>query len=187
MILLIAGILIWTVVHLFKRLLPEARVAIEEKLGAGPVKGIVALILLASIGIMVLGFMAAGAQAVYMPPSWGAGLNSLIMIVAVFLMGAGNGKGVLPTLLRHPMLTGVILWSGGHLLANGDMRSIVLFGGLGIWAMLSMLAINLREGAWDRPESGPLKGDIKVAVISLIVFGMIARVHNSIGPSTFGA
>ncbi len=186
MTLLIAGVLIWSLAHMFKRLMPEARASIDEKLGAGPAKGIIALIFLASILMMVFGFMAAGEQAVYEPPSWGAVTNNLLMVVAVFLMGAGSGKGVSPTLLRHSMLTGVVVWSGGHLLANGDIRSVVLFGGLGIWAVLNMLVINMREGAWDRPEAGPIKADIKTVVISLIIFAVIAAIHHFIGPSPFG-
>jgi uncharacterized membrane protein len=186
MTLLIAGVLIWTLVHLFKRVMPEARASIDAKVGAGPAKGIISLIFLASILMMVFGFMAAGEQAVYEPPSWGAMINNLLMIVAVFLMGAGSGKGISPTLLRHPMLTGVVVWSFGHLLANGDMRSIVLFGGLGIWAVLNTLVINMREGAWDRPEAGPIKADIKTVVISLVIFAVIAAIHHFIGPSPFG-
>ena len=186
MTLLIAGVLIWTLVHLFKRLMPKARASVDVKIGEGPAKGIIALIFLATIVMMVFGFMAAGEQAVYEPPSWGAVVNNLLMVIAVFLMGAGSGKGVSPTLLRHPMLVGVIVWSGGHLLANGDMRSIVLFGGLGVWAVLNMLMINMREGVWDRPEAGPIKADIKTVVISLIIFAVIATIHHFIGPSPFG-
>ncbi len=186
MALLIAGVLIWALAHMFKGLMPEARASIDAKIGAGPAKGAVSVIFLASILMMVFGFMAAGEQAVYEPPSWGAVVNNLLMVVAVFLMGAGSGKGISPTLLRHPMLTGVIVWSGGHLLANGDMRSIVLFGGLGIWAALNMLVINMRDGAWERPEAGPIKADIKTVVISLILFAVIAAIHHFIGPSPFG-
>ena len=186
MTLLFAGVLIWTLVHLFKRVLPDARAALDAKIGAGPAKGAIALIFLASILMMIFGFMAAGAQAAYTPPSWGAVVNNLLMIIAVFLMGAGSGKGISPTLLRHPMLTGVVVWSVGHLLANGDMRSIVLFGGLGIWAILNMFMINMREGAWERPKAGPIKADIKTAVISLGIFAVIAAIHHFIGPSPFG-
>lgn len=186
MTLLAAGLLIWALAHMFKRVMPTARSAIDAKIGAGPAKGVMALLFLASILMMIFGFMASGVQAVYEPPSWGAMVNNLLMVVAVFLMGAGSGKGVSPTLLRHPMLTGVVVWSFGHLLANGDMRSIVLFGGLGIWAVINMLVINMREGAWERPEAGPIKADIKTVVISLVIFAVIAAIHHFIGPSPFG-
>lgn len=186
MTLLIAGILLWSFFHMFKRLMPEARVALDEKLGAGPAKGAFALILVASVLMMIFGFIHEGPDYVYTPPAWGVHLNSVLMLIAVFCMGAGSGKGRAPTLLRHPMLTGVAVWSAGHLLANGDMRSIVLFGGLGIWSLLSMLAINLREGAWERPAAGPAKADIKTVAVSLVIYAVIVTIHYFIGPSPFG-
>lgn len=186
MTLLIAGLLIWTIFHIFKRVMPAARASIDEKLGAGPAKGIFSLIFLASIIMMVFGFMAVKPSALYTPPSWGIHVNNLLMLIAVFLMGAGSGKGKAKTLLRHPMLAGVLVWSSAHLLANGDDRSVVLFGGLAIWAVINTLVINMREGAWDRPVGGPLKADIKTVVVSLVIFAVFSAIHYFIGPSPFG-
>lgn len=185
MTLLIAGVLIWTLSHLFKRLMPEARAAIDVKVGEGPAKGIFTVIFVTAILLMIFGFIGAGPQPVYTPPSWGVHLNNLLMIIAVLLMSL-TGKGKIGTALRHPMLTGVIVWSFAHLITNGDMRSIVLFGGLGIWAILNMWLINMRVGAWDRPTAGPVKDDVKTLGISLIVFTVIAAIHYFIGPSPFG-
>ena len=60
-------------------------------------------------------------------------------------------------LLRHPQLTGVALWGVGHLLANGESRSIVLFGGLTLWAIAEIVVINRRDGARDKPAPVPAK------------------------------
>ena len=186
MTLLIAGLLSWSFFHLFKSIMPKTRAALETKTGTAPVKASMALIYVGSIILMIFGYIQYGSSPLYEPPSWGVHLNNLLMLIAVFLMGAGSGKGHAPTLLRHPMLAGVVVWSVAHLLANGDLRSTVLFGGLGIWAVLNMLTINKRDGAWDRPVAGPWKADIKTAVISLVVFGVIAAIHYFIGPSPFG-
>jgi len=171
---------------MFKRLMPEARAALETKSGTGPIKASLALIYVGAIMLMIIGYISEGPSQLYTPPSWGVHLNNLLMLISVFLLGAGNGKGRAPTLMRHPMLVGVIVWSVAHLLANGDLRSTVLFGGLGIWAVLNMLLINYREGAWDRPAAGPWKADVKTAVISLVIFCVIAAIHYFIGPSPFG-
>ena len=186
MTLLIIGLLLWSFFHLFIRIMPDARSALEAKIVAGPSKGIVALMSVVAILLMIFGFIQEGPVAVYTPPSWGVYVNNLLMLIAVYLMGAGSGKGVSPTLLRHPMLSGVIVWSAAHLLTNGDLRSIILFVGLAIWAVAEMLVINTSEGAWDRPKAGPWKADIKTVVISLVVFGVIAGIHYLIGPSPFG-
>jgi len=185
MTLLIAGVLIWTLGHLFKRLMPEARIAIDVKVGEGPAKGIFTLIFVAAILLMIFGFIGTDPVSVYTPPSWGVHLNNLLMVIAMILMGVTR-KGKIGTWLRHPMLTGVIVWSIAHLITNGDMRSIILFGGLGIWAVLNTLIINMREGTWDRPEGGPLSGDTKAVVIGLVVFAVAAAIHYFIGPSPFG-
>lgn len=186
MALLIAGVLVWSVFHIFKRVMPATRAAIDAKIGAGPSKGIFALIFLASIVMMVFGFTAVEPTSVYTPPSWGQHLNNLLMLISVFLLGAGSGKGKARTLLRHPMLAGVIVWAAAHLIANGDTRDIVLFGGLAVWAIVNMLVINMREGKWDRPVGGPLKADIKTVIISLVIYAIIAIIHYYIGPAPFG-
>lgn len=186
MLLLIVGVATWALLHLLKRLMPGARASLDAQFGVGPAKGIIALILLGAILMMIFGFIHEGPVAVYSPPSWGVHVNNLLMLIAVFMMGAGSGKGVSPTLLRHPMLSGIIVWACAHLLANGDQRSIILFGGLAIWAVAEILIINAREGAWDRPKAGPWQADIKTVVISLVIFGVIAGIHHFIGRSPFG-
>jgi hypothetical protein len=85
------------------------------------------------------------------------------------------------------MLIGVIVWSIAHLLVNGDLSSIVLFGGIGAWAISSILLINATEGECTRPSPGPIKGDIKLGIIGLVLFGVIAAIHTYLGYSPFGA
>ena len=88
--------------------------------------------------LIVIGYRAAPFVAVYTPPAWTIHVNNLAMLGAVLLFGAGHPRGRVRTWLRHPMLTGVIIWALAHLLVNGDLASIVLFGGLGLWAAVSI-------------------------------------------------
>ncbi|MEE9454496.1 MAG: NnrU family protein [Paracoccaceae bacterium] len=186
MILLISGVLIWSLVHLFKRISPTSRAMLDTKFGKGPVMGVISLIFLISIAMMVFGFRGAEFQPLYKPPVWGVHLNNLMMLIALFLMGAGSSKGTARAWFRHPMLIGFLVWVGAHLLVNGDLSSFILFGGLGIWAIVSILMINMREGAWQRPTPGPVKGDIKLGIIALVLFAVITTIHYFIGPSPFG-
>lgn len=185
MTLLIVGILLWVLVHFFKRLAPDMRAGMDSKLGAGPARGIIAVLLILSVVLMVKGFRSEEFSAVYTPfPSIGH-LNNLLMLGAIFLFGAGNSKGKARAWLRHPMLAGAIVWSVAHLLVNGDLGSIILFGSIGIWAIAQMALINRAEGPWQRPEPGPIAGDIKLVVITLVLFGIITAVHNWLGYSPF--
>ena len=182
MILLILGLILYSGSHLFKRLAPDRRAAMGD---AG--KGIVALVSLAGIVLMVIGYRMAPYIEVWSPPRFLIHVNNLLMVIAVFLLGIGNMWGVVRTKIRHPMLTAVKVWALAHLLVNGDLASIVLFGGMLGWAVLSVILINKAEGAWVRPEVGPVRNDLIFVAISLLVFGGIAFVHTWLGVSPFGA
>ncbi len=182
MTLLIAGLILWTAAHYFKRVTPGVRASMGK---AG--KGVVAVLILASVVMMVIGYRAAPVDIMFDAPSWGKPVNNILMLVAVALLGMGSSKGRARTWLRHPMLTGALVWSGAHILVNGDVASLVLFGGIAAWALVTMVLVNRAEGTWQRPEPGPASGDVKWLVISLVVFSVIAGIHIWIGPSPFGA
>ncbi len=184
--LLIAGLALWVIAHFFKRLAPALRAGMDAKLGVMGGKAVMGLVLLAATVMMVNGFKAAPSDPVFDPPVWGKYLNSLLMIEAIALMGLGKSKGRARTWVRHPMLWGVVVWAVAHLLVNGDIASVVLFGGLGLWALVSMPLINMREGAWIKPAAGPVSADIRWLVISAVVFIVIVGLHTWIGPAPFG-
>jgi uncharacterized membrane protein len=185
MTLLILGLILWTLVHAFKRLAPEARAGMTSAMGAGPAMGVMAVLLTAATVLMVVGFRRTPFVAVYDPPAWGIHLNNLLMLCAVGLLGAGHSKGRVRTWLRHPMLTAVAVWAVAHLLVNGDRASLVLFGGMGLWALAEMALISAREPAWVRPAAGTVAGDVRWVVITLVVFGVIVAVHTWLGYPPF--
>ena len=92
-----------------------------------------------------------------------------MMVFASVLFVAAKLPTRLKHLIRHPQLAAVALWSGGHLLANGDSRSLVLFGGLLIWSLVEMFAINRRQEAWVKP---PVKG-VWIEFLTLILGGVL--------------
>ncbi|MEX1365051.1 MAG: NnrU family protein [Nannocystaceae bacterium] len=180
MILLVLGIVLWWAGHLFKRLLPDLRQRMGDR-----GKGVAALLIVASVVLIVLGYRSAMFTSVYTLPSWGRHLNNLLMLFAVILLGMGSSKGKLRAWLRHPMLTGVLVWAAAHLLVNGDLASLVLFGSMAVWAVLEMVIISAKEGPWARPEPGPISGDLRLLVISLVLFGVIAGIHTWLGVNPF--
>jgi uncharacterized membrane protein len=181
MTLLVAGLLVWTAAHLFGRALPEARASLGRAVGAGPSKGIMALFIALGLVLIIVGYRRAPFVPVYEPPAWGIHVNNLMMLGAVLLMGAGKSRGRARSWLRHPMLSGVLVWALAHLLVNGDAASLVMFGWLGLWAVASMLIINAREPAWIRPAPGPASGDLRLVLVSLAVFAVIVTIHTWLG------
>ena len=146
-------------------------------------RGVVAVLVLAGIGLMVIGFRSADYMHLYALPAWVWHLNNLLMLVAIFLMDAGRAGGVVGAKLRHPMLLGVVTWAVAHLLVNGELASLVLFGGLGLWALAQMAAINHAEGPWTAPAMGPIVNDAKIVVLALVLYAAFVGVHYWLGYS----
>ncbi len=182
MVWLILGVLLWAVVHLSVSLARGLRQRLIAAMGEGPYKGVFSLAMLASIVLMVIGWRAAGPEFVYEPPAWGALAAAPLMLIAIILAAVAQGKSNIRRFLRHPQLTGVVVWGVAHLLANGDLRSIVLFGGLAVWALIEIPIINARAGAWEKPPKSPIMADIRPIVISIVLYAVLVFAH----PYLFG-
>ncbi|MFN6952355.1 MAG: NnrU family protein [Albidovulum sp.] len=178
--ILVLGLFLWVAAHLFRRIAPGLR----ARMGEMPGKMAVTVLSLAAIILMVIGYRRAEIAPVYTPLPGMGHLTDLLMLVALFLFGVSHSKGRLRAHLRHPMLMSVIVWAVAHLLVNGDLASIVLFGGLALWAMASILLINA-QSAWDRPAPGGLRGDAIALVIALVLYGLIAGIHIWLGHNPF--
>jgi uncharacterized membrane protein len=176
------------IVHLFPSVMPDARSKLIEKLGEGPYKGLFALDLVIAILLIVFGWRSATPEYWYAPPLAGKITVTFALIVVAFvLMGAANAPTNLKRHLRHPMLTGVIVWAVAHLLANGDSRSVILFGGLGLWALIEIVLINRRDGDWEKPDAVPAAKDIVLVMIGAALTAIVASVHGYLsGVPLFG-
>jgi len=177
MLYLIAGILLWALAHMVKRLMPGFRRDLTIALGEQPSRGLVAAAIAAALILMVVGFIRAETIPVYAPLPGMGHVNNLLMVVAIFAMGIGPAGGRLNARFRHPMLFGVILWGVAHLLVNGDLASILLFGSMILWALLEIRLINQQEGPWERPMPGNAVQDGKLFLGSVFVYIVIAGIH----------
>jgi uncharacterized membrane protein len=183
MILLTAGVTLWWVAHLFKRLAPGPRAVAGER-----GKGVIAVLILASVVLMVLGYRAANYVPVWDPPQGLRHLNNLLMVVAFYLYAASGMKTAVARWLRHPQLTGFSVWAVAHLIApgNGDVASVILFGGLLVWAILSMILINRAVPRPAPPPKAPVGKEIGAVVGAVLVTGIVGAIHGWIGPNPFG-
>ncbi|MDA9008966.1 NnrU family protein [Alphaproteobacteria bacterium] len=177
MTLLIAGVLIWAVAHFFPIVAANQRGALISAIGQGPYKGLFALTIVGSIVLMVLGWRGSEFVAVYDSPSWARHVTMLLMFVAFLLFGASAYPSSIKRVLRHPMLSSVVVWAAAHLLSNGDQSSILLFGGLGLWALISIFLTNKRDGEWEKPEAGSTVRQLRGLVISIIVLVIVMFLH----------
>jgi uncharacterized membrane protein len=171
------GVLLWSLTHFIPALFPGLRDSMARKLGENGFKGVFTLLMIAAIYLIISGWKASIPESVYLPPAWGRHLTALLMLIAMLLFVAPYHATNIKRVLRHPQLTGVVIWGAGHLLANGEARSIVLFGGLTAWAILEILLINRREGAWVKPDSVPIKRDLILAAAGITLYLVLAFSH----------
>lgn len=180
MILLIIGILLWIAAHLFKRVAPDLRDSIGAK-----GKGLVALVLVGSIVLMVLGYRSMDFIPVWEPAPFLKHINNLAVLIAFYLTSPGPYKGAIFYKMRHPMLIGFKLWAAAHLLVNGDLASIILFGGMLAWGVIEVIVINRSEPDWTPNAKGTLTKDAMYFGISIVLVGVVGYIHGLIGPSPF--
>jgi uncharacterized membrane protein len=115
-------------------------------------------------------------------------INNLLMVLALWTFGSSHIKGgkVWPaSVIRHPQLTAVKIWAVAHLLVNGDLSSILLFGGMLGWAVLEVILINKAEPDWTPPAKAPAKKLAVLAAITVVLFVVVVGIHYWLGFSPF--
>lgn len=181
MLLLLLGILLWCAGHGWKRLAPASRARFGDK-----GKGIAALAIGAGLLLMIFGYRWAPFIPVWTPPAVMTHINNLLMLAAMFLFFVGGAKGKIAQKFRHPQLTAVKTWAVAHLIVNGDLASILLFGAMLAWAVAEVVVINRAEPAWTPPAEVRKNGDIMAAVIGAVAFAVVAGIHVWFGLYPFG-
>lgn len=174
--LLIAGIVIWAGVHFIPSLTPNLRETLIAKFGKG-YRALFSASIALGIVLIVMGWKSISPEYLYEPITDASQVTGVMMIIVFYLLGAAKGPSNVKRYIRHPMLTGVMLWGVAHLLANGDNRSVVLFGGIALWAALQMLVINKREGAYVPPEPVSLKKDIIKFAVAIVIYTIVVFSH----------
>ncbi|WP_417713266.1 NnrU family protein [Pseudophaeobacter arcticus] len=180
MTLLVLGILLWWGAHLFKRVAPGIREPMGNK-----GKGLVAIALVVSIVLMVIGYRSAESFDLGIYPPFLQHINNLLVLLALYFTSPGPSKGAIFYKMRHPMLTGFGLWAIAHLLVNWDPASFVLFGGLWAWSLVEKIVINKTEPDWTPNPKGSLKKDAMFMLASVVLLAVIGYVHGMVGPSPF--
>ena len=182
MILLASGVLLWSGAHLFKRVAPDAR----AKLGnAG--RPLVALLLLGSVVLMTLGYQQASTTVWWGRQTAWVGVNNLLVYLGFYFIAGSQVGARVAGVIRHPQLTAVKLWAVAHLLVNGDSASLLLFGGLLVWAVLEVVIINKQDGKPQLGKPQPsLPRELAAIAITLLIYGVTAYVHGWLGYPVHG-
>lgn len=190
MSLIVLGLAVFAFGHMFKRLFPAGRAILDEKFGENLGKGIVALFLLSGALLMTFGYYQNENDVYfYTPPAWLTGVMHVLMLVSLAVMEAGrNLFGYYSRLgekIRHPMLTGLIIWSISHLLVNGTLVAYILFGCLGGWSLTQIFLLNRSMLEKGSVFKGDIVGDfILIGIVALLYFVFVA-VHIYLGANMY--
>lgn len=177
MIVLVFGVLVTSLLHLVAAV-PALKTRLKLRVGEkayGPVFGLASLI---GIAIVVFGWRMADFVAVYEPPAWGRHANFGLTLVAFICLGIFIFRGSLRQRLRFPMAIGVMFWACGHLLANGDLASIILFGGFLGYAVAHVI---IASANGMRPPPEVRTGhDLISIVLGIALYSVMAQAHGAI-------
>jgi uncharacterized membrane protein len=179
MTILVLGLVLFIGAHVFVTL-RAPRAAIIARIGEWPYKAIMGLVSL--VGIILIGYgfgeyRTAGWVEVWHPPRWTFYITQILMWPASICVVAAYSRGNIWRRLKHPMLVGVKTFAVAHLIANGDLGSIVLFGSILAWAVYDRITLKRRSdpGAPPIPVGGQRNDTIALVVGTLLylVLGLV--------------
>lgn len=146
MLVLILGLVLFLGMHAvtMKR---DLRAQLIERFGAGGYRGLYSAVSLIGFLLLIYGYglqRAAGYTVVWDPPVWTRHLALLLNLPIFILLAVGRRPSWLLSRVKHPMLLAVKIWATAHLLANGDLGSMLLFGGFLAWAVMARISVKRR-------------------------------------------
>ena len=178
------GVLLWSLVHIFPGLSKDFRKNLIGRYGEYSYKGIFTLVMVVAIFLIISGWASMTPEAPevlamhYTPAEWGGHAAAFFILIGFILFLAPYAPNNIKRILRHPQLIGVVCWGVGHLLAVGTTRSLVLFGGLSVWAILEVFLINRRDGQWIKPEKASFNNDFSMVLFSVLAYLMFLYTHH---------
>jgi uncharacterized membrane protein len=170
--LLIVGLIIFLGIHSISIVAPAFRDRLAARLGNGPWRGVYSLISLVGFVLLIWGYGLARREGVvlYSPPFWTRHLTAVLMLPVFPLLFAPYLPGRIKAALKHPMLLAVMLWAVAHLISNGTLADVVLFGAFLVWAVADRISYRHRT---QRPLKGAppaARNDVIAVVVGLALY-----------------
>jgi uncharacterized membrane protein len=174
---LILGLIVFLGAHSVAIVAPAWRDGMHARLGEGPWKGLYSLVSAFGFVLIIIGYGLARQQPVviYTPPLWLRHLSLLLLVPVFPLLLAPYLPGRIKSAAKHPMLLATKLWALAHLLANGNLADVLLFGGFLAWAVTDRISMRHRQQrAVPGAKASPLNDAIVVlgglALYALFLF-----------------
>ena len=154
MILLLAGLALFLGIHSLRVFAEPLRGTLVSRLGLIPYKLVYSVVALIGLVLIVIGYGQARLDPVvlYQPPPFLRHLNMLLMLIVFPALLAAYLPGRVKNALKHPMLIAVKAWALAHLLVNGMLHDVLLFGGFLAWAVVDRISIKRRSASSESPQ-----------------------------------
>ena len=156
MTLLIIGIVVFIGIHVLPTF-PDLRDRLIGRLGENGYRLFFSLLSIAGFVLLVYGFAKAPVVQIWSPPYWTRWVAIVLMLPAFIFLVAAYLPGQIKAKVKHPFLVAIKTWALAHLIANGDLASIILFGSFLAYAVYDRIALKRRPA--DRPDRLPGAGD----------------------------
>jgi len=175
MTLLILGILLFIGTHMVRIVAPGFRRSMIAKLGGNGWKAAHGIASLLALVVLILGWRQAPVVNLWFPPAGMTHLTLTLMLIAMICLAAGVlPAGHIATKTKHPMVLSVKIWAFAHLISNGDLASVLLFGSFLAWGVIARISLKRRQRAGEvvlRPFVSA-KWDLAAVVLGLAVYGL---------------
>jgi len=175
MFLLILGMVIFFGVHLIPSF-PTVRQMLINRFGDNPYKSGYSIMALLGLALIIFGKSQTTYIPVWQPSLIAFQIAPYIILLGFIISNAMYMSSNIKRFTRHPMLWGVAFWSLGHLLTNGDLSSLLLFGGFGLFSLFDMWSAN-RRGAKKSTQVYPFIKDLILIVVGVISWGFFLYLH----------
>jgi uncharacterized membrane protein len=176
MALLIVGLLLFLGAHSVRLFADNWRAATIARIGAGPWKGLYTLVSVAGFVLIIWGYAAARRAPVdlWWPPAWTYSVAAVLSAVSFVLIAAAYvPRNHFKEKIGHPMVAGVKVWALAHLISNGRLADVLLFGGFLVWAVLMFTHLRRRDrAAAVTYPAGTVAGDV-IAVASGVAIAVL--------------
>jgi uncharacterized membrane protein len=150
-----------------------------NRLGENKYKGSFSLIALVGLLIIIYGFGRVDFHPVWDPLPYSREIALALMPISMVLLAAANIQTNIKRFIKHPMLIGILIWSFVHLIANGDLRSIILFVSFGVYALIDII-FSKKVLMTNNTANYSLTKDIIVVIIGMLVYAIIVYFHQYI-------
>jgi uncharacterized membrane protein len=174
MTVLVAGLIVFLGIHSISIVAPNFRDQVALSMGALPWRGIYSLISLIGFVLIVWGYGLARREPLllYNPPFWTHYVTAVLMLPVFPMLFAPYFPGRIKAALKHPMLVAVKLWAVAHLISNGMLADVLLFGGFLIWAVADRISYRHRTQRPLQTAPPAARNDAIVVIAGLAIYAL---------------